>query len=54
MSNPNLLHDILKAAGKHKRKQRVGRGEASKGKTAGLGHKGAGSRGGKPKRLGFE
>jgi large subunit ribosomal protein L15 len=54
MSNPNLLHDILKAAGANKKRTRVGRGEASKGKTSGTGHKGQKSRGGKPKRIGFE
>ncbi len=54
MPNPNLLSDILQAAGKHKRRQRVGRGEGSKGKTSGTGHKGANSRGGKPMRRGFE
>jgi large subunit ribosomal protein L15 len=50
----NLIHDITKAAGAHKKRQRLGRGEASKGKTSGRGQKGAGARGGKPKRLGFE
>ena len=48
------IQDILGRAGKYKRKQRLGRGEGSKGKTSGRGQKGAGARGGKPKRLGFE
>ena len=50
----NLLHDITKAAGRHKPRQRIGRGEGSKGKTSGRGQKGAGSRAGKNKRIGFE
>ena len=50
----DLLHDITKTAGRHKRAQRIGRGEGSKGKTGGRGQKGAGSRSGKNKRIGFE
>lgn len=50
----NLLHDITKTAGRHKSRQRLGRGEGSKGKTSGRGQKGAGSRAGKNKRIGFE
>ena len=50
----NLIHDITKAAGAHKKRQRVGRGEGSKGKTSGRGQKGAGARGGPNMRLGFE
>ncbi len=50
----DLLHDITKAAGRNKRPQRIGRGEGSKGKTSGRGQKGAGSRAGSSKRIGFE
>ena len=48
------IHDILGMVPRNKKKQRIGRGEASKGKTSGRGQKGAGARGGKNKRLGFE
>lgn len=50
----SLIHDILGQVPRNKKKQRIGRGEGSKGKTSGRGQKGAGARGGKPKRLGFE
>lgn len=50
----NLLHDITKSAGASKSRQRLGRGEGSKGKTSGRGQKGAGARAGKNKRIGFE
>lgn len=41
------LSEILKQAGRHKRRKRVGRGAGSgSGKTCGRGHKGAGSRAG--------
>ena len=50
----DLLHDLLQAAGAHKRRTRIGRGEGSKGKTSGRGAKGAGSRAGPSKRIGFE
>ena len=41
------LAEILKAAGKHKRRKRIGRGIGSgHGKTSGRGHKGYGSRAG--------
>ena len=41
------LGEILKRAGAHKRRKRVGRGPGSgRGKTCGRGHKGAGSRAG--------
>lgn len=50
----DLLHDITKSAGKYKSRQRLGRGEGSKGKTSGRGQKGAGSRAGSNKRIGFE
>ena len=46
------LHDLRPAPGSHKAKTRVGRGEASKGKTAGRGTKGTKARYQVP--LGFE
>jgi len=46
------LHHLRPAPGAHKAKTRVGRGEASKGKTAGRGTKGTKARG--QMRLGFE
>ncbi|MCD4825409.1 MAG: 50S ribosomal protein L15 [Phycisphaerae bacterium] len=49
------LDEILSAAGKHKRRKRIGRGIGSgMGKTSGRGHKGYGSRSGAKKRLGYE
>jgi len=42
-----MIHEITKLVGKHKRRKRIGRGPGSgHGKTAGRGHKGAGSRSG--------
>jgi large subunit ribosomal protein L15 len=49
---PLKLHDLRPAPGSNKRKQRVGRGEASKGKTAGRGTKGTKARSTVP--AGFE
>ena len=46
------LHHLWPALGAHKAKTRVGRGEASKGKTAGRGTKGTKAR--NTVRLGFE
>ena len=46
------LHDLRPAPGAHKEKQRLGRGEGSKGKTAGRGTKGTKARYQVP--LGFE
>ena len=46
------LHHLRPAPGAHKAKTRLGRGEASKGKTAGRGTKGTKARG--RMRLGFE
>ena len=46
------LHDLRPAPGAHKEKTRVGRGEGSKGKTAGRGTKGSKARGQVP--VGFE
>jgi|GEM_PF-17807 len=49
------LDEVLKAAGKNKRKRRIGRGTGSgRGKTSGRGHKGYGSRAGAKRRLGYE
>ena len=49
------LDEILNKAGKYKSRKRLGRGGGSgQGKTAGRGHKGAGSRNGYSQRLGFE
>ncbi|MBF0581412.1 MULTISPECIES: 50S ribosomal protein L15 [Corynebacterium] len=44
MSDPIKLHDLRPAKGANKAKTRVGRGEASKGKTAGRGTKGTRAR----------
>lgn len=44
MSEPIKLHDLAPAPGAKKAKTRVGRGEASKGKTAGRGTKGTKAR----------
>lgn len=44
MSEPIKLHDLRPAKGSNKPKTRVGRGEASKGKTAGRGTKGTKAR----------
>lgn len=42
-----MIHEITEKAGKHKKRKRIGRGPGSGyGKTAGRGHKGAGSRSG--------
>ena len=49
------LDDILSAAGKYKKRKRIGRGIGSgNGKTSGRGHKGYGSRSGAKRRLGYE
>ena len=45
------LTEVLKRAGAHKRRRRIGRGRGSgHGKTCGRGHKGAGSRAGAKRR----
>ena len=42
-----MIHEITEKVGKYKARKRVGRGHGSgNGKTAGRGHKGAGSRAG--------
>lgn len=49
------LDEILTAAGKHKRRKRLGRGTGSgHGKTSGRGHKGYGARAGAKCRPGYE
>ncbi|MDX6285499.1 MAG: large subunit ribosomal protein [Frankiales bacterium] len=48
---PLKVHHLRPAPGAHTRKTRVGRGEASKGKTAGRGTKGTKARGQVPARL---
>jgi large subunit ribosomal protein L15 len=49
------LHTLKPARGSRKPRKRVGRGEGSgTGKTAGRGHKGAGSRSGAKRKVGFE
>ncbi|MBZ0276895.1 MAG: 50S ribosomal protein L15 [Anaerolineae bacterium] len=49
------LHELQPTPGSKRKRTRVGRGiAAGKGKTAGRGTKGQGSRGGKPKRAYFE
>ena len=52
MSDVIKLHDLKPAPGSKKAKTRVGRGEGSKGKTAGRGTKGTGARKNVP--VGFE
>jgi large subunit ribosomal protein L15 len=49
------LDEILSAAGRHKRRKRIGRGTGSgHGKTSGRGHKGYGARAGAKCRAGYE
>jgi large subunit ribosomal protein L15 len=49
------LHNLKPARGSRKPRKRVGRGEGSGvGKTAGRGHKGAGSRSGAKRKVAFE
>ena len=49
------LHNLSPAPKSRKQRKRVGRGEGSGfGKTSGRGHKGAGSRSGAKKKVGFE
>lgn len=50
-----MIHEITEKAGAHKRRKRIGRGHASgHGKTAGRGHKGAGSRAGYSRKATYE
>lgn len=48
------LHTLKPAAGSTKTNKRLGRGQGSGGSTAGRGHKGAQSRSGYHKKIGFE
>lgn len=49
------LHNLKPAKGSTRKKKRIGRGEGSgTGKTSGRGHKGAGSRSGSKRKLGYE
>jgi large subunit ribosomal protein L15 len=48
------LHQLKPAAGSTKTNKRLGRGQGSGGSTAGRGHKGAQSRSGYAKKIGFE
>ena len=49
------LHSLKPAPGSRHRRKRLGRGEGSGlGKTSGRGHKGAGSRSGAKRKVGFE
>src|SRR3712207_3515700 len=49
------LHNLKPAKGSRKERKRVGRGEGSGfGKTSGRGHKGAGSRSGRKRKVNFE
>ena len=49
------LHSVRPKPGARKARRRIGRGEGSgTGKTSGRGHKGAGSRSGAKKKVGFE
>lgn len=50
-----MIHEITSKVGKNKKRKRIGRGPGSGwGKTAGRGHKGAGSRAGFAAKNGFE
>lgn len=50
-----MIHEITEKAGRYKQRKRIGRGTGSgTGKTAGRGHKGAGSRAGYKQKLGYE
>lgn len=50
-----MIHEITDKVGKYPARKRIGRGESSgTGKTAGRGHKGAGSRSGNSRRAYFE
>ncbi|HRW99155.1 MAG: 50S ribosomal protein L15 [Cyclobacteriaceae bacterium] len=48
------LNELKPAAGSVKRNKRLGRGQGSGGSTAGRGHKGAKSRSGYSRKIGFE
>jgi large subunit ribosomal protein L15 len=48
------LHNLKPKPGSKKARKRIGRGEGSRGKTSGRGHKGAGSRAGAKTKPGYE
>jgi large subunit ribosomal protein L15 len=48
------LHELKPASGSTKTNKRLGRGQGSGGSTSGRGHKGAQSRSGNSKKIGFE
>jgi len=48
------LHNLKPKPGSKKARKRIGRGEGSRGKTSGRGHKGAGSRAGAKSKPGYE
>ncbi|MGD9736923.1 MAG: 50S ribosomal protein L15 [Solirubrobacterales bacterium] len=48
------LHNLKPKPGSKKARKRIGRGEGSRGKTSGRGHKGAGSRSGAKRKAGYE
>jgi large subunit ribosomal protein L15 len=48
------LHNLKPKPGSKRPRKRIGRGEGSRGKTSGRGHKGAGSRSGAKKKAGYE
>jgi large subunit ribosomal protein L15 len=48
------LHNIRPKPGSKQPRKRIGRGEGSRGKTSGRGHKGYGSRSGAKKKPGYE
>ena len=48
------LHNLKPKPGSKKPRKRIGRGEGSRGKTSGRGHKGYGSRSGAKRKAGYE
>jgi large subunit ribosomal protein L15 len=48
------LHNLKPKPGSKRPRKRIGRGEGSRGKTSGRGHKGYGSRSGAKKKVGYE
>jgi large subunit ribosomal protein L15 len=48
------LHSLKPKPGSRRPRKRIGRGEGSRGKTSGRGHKGYGSRSGAKKKAGYE
>ena len=48
------LHNLKPKPGSKRPRKRIGRGEGSRGKTSGRGHKGYGSRSGAKKKAGYE